>query len=134
MSFEVDPVVTAAPTEMSTGEVGGMLDFNFDLDEGSESSIGSESFSSKNDSPLDLSGISLDLDDAQTSDLDAMSMDSGFNMEDEDLDDPVATKLDLAKAYIEMGDEEGAREILSEVETEGQPDQQAEARKLLKSL
>jgi FimV-like protein len=33
--------------------------------------------------------------------------------------DEVATKLDLAQAYIDMGDNDGARDILNEVLTEG---------------
>ena len=43
----------------------------------------------------------------------------------------VNTKLDLARAYLEMGDREGAREILQEVTQEGDDAQKAEANKLL---
>jgi pilus assembly protein FimV len=46
----------------------------------------------------------------------------------------VQTKFDLAKAYQEMGDKEGAREILQEVIKEGDPEQQEQARKVLESL
>ncbi len=42
-----------------------------------------------------------------------------------------ATKLDLAKAYQEMGDQEGAREILQEVLHEGDEQQKSEAQSLL---
>jgi pilus assembly protein FimV len=45
-----------------------------------------------------------------------------------------ATKLDLAKAYQEMGDVEGAREILQEVLHEGDDEQKAEANSLLAKL
>jgi pilus assembly protein FimV len=45
-----------------------------------------------------------------------------------------ATKLDLAKAYQEMGDVEGAREILQEVLHEGDEKQKAEAQALLAKL
>src|SRR6185312_1972138 len=34
-------------------------------------------------------------------------------------DDPIDTKLDLARAYLDMGDEEGARAMLDEVLKEG---------------
>ena len=44
---------------------------------------------------------------------------------------PIETKLDLARAYIDMGDEEGARPVLEEVINEGDLQQQAEARELL---
>lgn len=46
----------------------------------------------------------------------------------------VQTKFDLAKAYQEMGDKDGTREILLEVIKEGDPAQQAEAKALLDSL
>ncbi len=45
-----------------------------------------------------------------------------------------ATKLDLAKAYQEMGDVEGAREILQEVLHEGDEQQKSEAQSLLSKL
>jgi pilus assembly protein FimV len=46
----------------------------------------------------------------------------------------VGTKLDLARAYIDMGDPDGARTILEEVVDEGNDDQQEEARQLLQEL
>jgi len=48
--------------------------------------------------------------------------------------DEAASKLDLARAYIEMGDQEGAREILDEVVVEGSPAQAEDARTLLGKL
>lgn len=45
--------------------------------------------------------------------------------------DEVATKLDLARAYIDMGDSDGAREILDEVIQEGDDTQKQEAQSLL---
>lgn len=45
--------------------------------------------------------------------------------------DPMETKLDLARAYLDMGDEEGARPVLEEIVAEGDLQQQAEARELL---
>ncbi|HEV7394139.1 MAG TPA: FimV/HubP family polar landmark protein [Burkholderiales bacterium] len=46
----------------------------------------------------------------------------------------VQQKFDLAKAYEEMGDKDGAREILQEVVREGDSEQQGQASKLLGSL
>jgi pilus assembly protein FimV len=48
--------------------------------------------------------------------------------------DEAATKLDLARAYIEMGDSDGARDILDEVVTEGDDGQKTEAREMLSRL
>ena len=48
--------------------------------------------------------------------------------------DPIDSKLDLARAYIDMGDDEGAQPVLMEVIKEGGLAQQAEARELLLRL
>lgn len=59
----------------------------------------------------------------------------GELVEGEDFDfladaDEIATKLDLARAYIDMGDTEGARDILDEVVSEGNETQRQEAREM----
>jgi pilus assembly protein FimV len=46
----------------------------------------------------------------------------------------VGTKLDLARAYMDMGDPEGARNILEEVLQEGSVTQKQEAQRLVESL
>lgn len=48
--------------------------------------------------------------------------------------DAVATKLSLARAYLDMGDHEGARALVEEILHEGTPEQQAEARQLLERI
>ena len=70
-------------------------------------------------SKFDFSGLDLDLGDAGGNELEL---------------DEVGTKLDLARAYVEMGDKEGAREILSEVLAEGSDKQKADAKGLMSSL
>lgn len=49
-------------------------------------------------------------------------------------EDEVATKLDLARAYVEMGDDDGARSILEEVVAEGNQVQRGDAETLLGQL
>ena len=65
-------------------------------------------------------------DSTSSSDLHSSQwqMDSG-------LWDETATKLDLARAYVEMADKESARDILEEVVGEGSEEQRNEARELL---
>jgi pilus assembly protein FimV len=46
----------------------------------------------------------------------------------------VGTKLDLARAYMDMGDPDGARSILEEVVQEGNSSQKQEALRLLDSI
>jgi pilus assembly protein FimV len=46
----------------------------------------------------------------------------------------IGTKLDLARAYIDMGDPDGAKSILEEVIAEGNAQQKAEAQELIKHV
>ncbi len=48
--------------------------------------------------------------------------------------DEISTKLDLARAYMDMGDEEGARNILEEVLQDGSDGQKQEAQSLIDSI
>jgi len=48
--------------------------------------------------------------------------------------DEIGTKLDLAKAYVDMGDGDGARSILDEVLEEGDDDQKKQAEELLAQI
>lgn len=48
--------------------------------------------------------------------------------------DEVGTKLDLARAYVDMGDKEGAQSIIDEVMQEGTDEQKQEAQELLEQL
>ena len=48
--------------------------------------------------------------------------------------DEVSTTLDLARAFIDMGDTEGARGSLEEVMSEGNEEQKAEAKALLDQI
>ncbi|WP_288841469.1 FimV/HubP family polar landmark protein [uncultured Deefgea sp.] len=103
------------------------LDFNFDL----AVPVGSELETASADEQLNLNrsedialdDISLSLDEAATS-----------SEMDFSADDPVQTKIDLARAYIDMGDVEGAREILQEALQEGNVQQQGLAQSLLADL
>jgi pilus assembly protein FimV len=81
------------------------------------------------DTPLDLDvGSDMDLsDDAPTGTGRARSLDPQTMTE-------IGTKLDLARAYIDMGDPDGARSILEEVLDEGDPSQRREAEGLLDVL
>lgn len=77
---------------------------------------------------IDLSDISLDMGEP-TVQMAAPAVEGrDANWHD------VATKLDLAKAYQEMGDAAGAREILDEVVREGDAQQRETAEAILKQL
>jgi pilus assembly protein FimV len=77
----------------------------------------------------DLSAISLDLGTNDTNAGAAAAAASGDPKWQE-----IATKLDLAKAYEEMGDKNGARELLNEVMKDGDAAQKGQAQQLLAKL
>ena len=79
---------------------------------------------------FDLSRISLDLSNAVAPDTATAPVAETKDAHWYD----VATKLDLAKAYQEMGDNAGAREILEEVLAEGDDQQRATAEEALQQL
>jgi len=76
---------------------------------------------------LDLSPLSLDLEPAVMEVADASAGGAGRWQE-------MATKLDLASAYEEIGDKEGARELLQEVIKGGDNGQQQKARAMLSKI
>lgn len=77
----------------------------------------------------DLGSLVDEVDTAPASEIDGVDDQLGeFN------DDPIDTKLDLARAYLDMGDEEGARAMLDEVLKEGSQMQKDVATGLLGGL
>ncbi|MBI3527419.1 MAG: hypothetical protein HY067_05560 [Betaproteobacteria bacterium] len=112
----------ASPPEPAAG---GGLDFDMSglsLDAPSEPKLKSAA------APLeiDLSGISLDLGTETAPAISPTGKDDHWY--------DVQTKFDLAKAYQEMGDKDGAREILKEVLQEGDAEQKTAAQSVLSSL
>jgi pilus assembly protein FimV len=76
---------------------------------------------------LDIGSDSVVADDDPTGTEEASPLDPQTMTE-------VGTKLDLARAYIDMGDPEGARSILEEVLDEGDSSQRREAQGLIDVL
>ena len=110
------PLASAAAAEPSG------LDFDLNLDLGADKPADPE----KSLPAMDLSSISLDLGSAGEPGGAASSNDPKWQ--------EVATKLDLAKAYEEMGDKDGARELLGEVMKDGDATQKGQAEQLLTKL
>lgn len=103
------------------------LDFDFSIDEDASSTEATPAVEPH--TVIDLEDLSLDLDETPT-----VAQEDTIEQATEDRWGEAATKLDLAKAYMEMGDREGAREILQEVIAEGSPEQQGDAKGLLAEL
>lgn len=89
-----------------------------------------------------------DLEDLMSSDAEGLAENSdligGIDLDelaaaDDEFDflagtDECATKLDLARAYVDMEDADGARELLQEVIQEGNDEQKSEAKDLMDKL
>jgi pilus assembly protein FimV len=122
-----------------------------DLDEAEERSVAPDSHDTKHGDSSHTSqgsqksaeilsfsrprGGQIDGDESTPSSLfsaDDSTDDDGFDFGT--AEDAAETKLDLAQAYIEMGDNEGAQDILTEVLSEGNPAQRQLAKSLLDSL
>lgn len=153
-------VAAEAPAPASDS---GSIDFDFDLGAPDEAPAPVSTISIDAPAPaagpspamsgLDLGGISLELDTpAETPgqeaaelnsasvklELDTPAVAAGSDAEQASADMPdnpeVATKIELAMAYEEMGDRDGARELFQEALAEGSPAQQKVARAKLDAL
>lgn len=102
-----------------------MLAFNIDFPTGDVADTASAKPLAVN--KLDFGEININLDE------DAPLAKTGGDDKDEQWHE-VATKLDLAKAYQEMGDGDGAKEILEEVVRDGDMSQRESAQKLLQQI
>lgn len=107
------------------------LDSDNDMDLESELSSFDVSIGDEVDSEIenaDLSALELELEQSSLdSDDDAQRAADIAMLES----DETATKLDLARAYIDMGDNEGARDILGEVLDEGTALDKQQAKELI---
>jgi pilus assembly protein FimV len=115
------PASAPAPAAVESASTASGLDFDLNLDLGDQSASATKSIPS-----MDLSSISLDLGSAGEPGSSTSSNDPKWQ--------EVATKLDLAKAYEEMGDKDGARELLGEVMKDGDATQKGQAQQLLSKL
>ena len=111
----------AAPGDALGGDLG--IDFDPERDRDDNGGAVTEDLDAGNLGDAD--DIELDLDDEALGD-------DAFDFADEG--DTASTKLDLARAYIDMGDQDGARDILNEVVAEGNAEQQQRAQAMLEEL
>jgi len=85
-----------------------------------------DSLLSSTDDEIELEDESAEEEIDEPDILDSMNLLDGA--------DEIETKLDLARAYIEMDDADGAKDILNEILGEGNHDQRLEAERLLETL
>ena len=126
-----------APAAPAAAADSGGIDFDFDL--GTADSSAPEAppemsietpAAEPEPAPLDLGGISLELDTPADTPAEAAQPPAADVQDNPE----VVTKLELAAAYAEMGDKDGARELFQEALAEGSPAQQKAARAKLDSL
>jgi pilus assembly protein FimV len=126
----------AAP--ISSGEQTG-LDFSLDEPLPGEDGAAMSGAASPATAPVafDLGDISLDLDstsDAMTLDVDALAGDDLGEPESEDGSNPLQRKLDLAEEFRQIGDLEGARDLLNEVLSKSEGTLRSKAQTMLDNL
>lgn len=129
LNFELPGAAPAAPAAAEPGapapaQSSGGLDFDLNLGGGETKA---EPTAPAAAPAMDLAAITLDL--GTPGEAPAASPSAADPKWQE-----VATKLDLAKAYEEMGDKDGARELLNEVVREGDAAQQGQAQQMLSKL
>ncbi len=114
------------------------LDEITDVDEAGEQSAGEgliaelDSADDESDAPIDTEfEISMNEDTLIDTEIDDDTLGGG---DTETGIDEVSTKLDLAKAYMDMGDFDGASSTLEEVMAEGNQGQRREAEELLDQI
>jgi pilus assembly protein FimV len=119
---------TGATSRLAALDSSGSVDYELDAEEPQSHHNGNGS------------GLDLDVGTATVPDA-AFTSTQKLSAEDLALPDlepvtmsEVGTKLDLARAYMDMGDPEGARNILEEVMHEGSTTQRQEAERLMESL
>lgn len=122
--------------QTATEPVGDDLDLDLDLDlSGEEAELFEESTLPESDElSLDSGTGEVHQAEAESSaelDLD-LDLGEGFDLPDDS--DELGTQLELAQAYFDMGDQEGAREILEYVSSNGNAEQQTTAQDLLSKL
>ncbi|ROM60829.1 FimV/HubP family polar landmark protein [Pseudomonas rhodesiae] len=110
-------------------------DFDLSLADEPEAEAKPDAFASElNDVNAELDRLSQSLEHPSFTAQDAALGDDEPEFDFLSGTNEVATKLDLAQAYIDMGDADGARDILSEVLTEGNEVQRGEAKEMLGRL
>ena len=100
-----------------------------DVEDKEEASVAEEIDLS--DVDFDELGLGLEEDTEEKTKAGGVLADIG---NEEDLEEEVDTKLDLARAYVDMGDADGAKGILGEVIEEGNEVQKKEAQTLLEQI
>ncbi len=134
---EIAELYTEDAQSGSGDQLGGDLGLEFDPDRDVDSKTDLAAAANDDNGDDDLLDLDALLDDNGGTEAESAGLDLG-GVEDEfdfaDSEDGTSTKLDLAKAYIDMGDEDGARDILNEVLTEGSETQQKQAQELLENI
>ena len=110
-----------------------MLDFQIELPKANEDTVTVKATPAPAAPSLDA-GLDFKLDDLDLGLEGASKSGAAAGGEKDGHWHDVQTKFDLAKAYQEMGDKDGAKEILREVIKEGDADQRTQAKTLMDSL
>jgi pilus assembly protein FimV len=134
--FELDKKEEIAPTKSKSDQAQtAKTDDSWDPDQTLEFSFDDDKTSETDTLGNDILDFDFDLEIPQsTGSAKPMDMDQGFRVSDLTDMDEMETKLDLAKAYIDMGDASAAKSIIEQVIAKGSAEQKKTAQMLMDDL
>jgi FimV-like protein len=126
-SSRIEPPPTVAAPAIPAAPVAAVASAASSMPEVEELDVDAEWDKAMNEARGDSEGLDIDFepppDDLHRAEAEVMAEDEAS-----------ATRIELAKAYLDIGDLEGARSMLEEVFNDGGPAAKAEAQRILKEI
>ena len=136
--LEIDLSLDDDSSESDAATPADDLEMDFDLDTGEDDAdaieIDMDGTVEMPKADLDELGMDIDDDDDDDDDDSTVFVPRAGAADEQTSEDEIATKLDLAKAYVELGDKDSARGILDEVMNDGNDEQKRTAQGLIDQL
>jgi pilus assembly protein FimV len=127
IELEMDTASEAETVQIDSAD----MDFDLSMDDTPELSL-------EDDAGLDETveipksiKLDVDVDEDDDDDEHTVFVPRASQPDEQTAEDEIATKLDLAKAYVELGDKDSAKTILDEVMADGNDEQRKQAEDLL---
>jgi len=130
--LSLDDAVEMPDLELDSQDIDSGFELELDTGDETQQESGDLNMESTVQIPnLDLEGDDEDEDDDEEH---TVFVPRSSDSKEQSQEDEIATKLDLAKAYVELGDKDSAKVILEEIIADGNEEQQQQAQELLKQI
>lgn len=139
---EKDELLESSGEDAGEQDAGLSLDISSDEDESSsdevpeidmESTVELPVADSDTEDTIELTSHGLDEGDEDDEDS-TVFVPRSSETDEQSSDDEIATRLDLAKAYVELGDKDSAKPILEDIIAEGNDEQRRQAQEMMDQL